>query len=95
MEKIRQACKATVTHIFQGGGVTEAKKKIQLTLITIKRCFLKNVKQPSLLPVAFGFTCIENTVLFGRKEILIKESRRKKEIKKAVFKLFNYKLWDV
>lgn len=77
------------------GGSQKQKKKIQLTLITIKPCFLKNVRQPSPLPVAFGSTCIENTVLFGRKEILIKESRRKKEKKKAVFKLFNYKLWDV
>lgn len=64
-------------------------------LITIRWGFLKDLGQPSPLPVALGSTYIENTVLFGRKEILIKESRRKKKKKNALSKFFNYKLGDV
>lgn len=92
--RIRQASKATDTHVFQG--VTEAKKKNTTDLdplITIKWGFLKDLRQPSPLPVALGSTYIENTVLFGRKKILIKESRRKK--KNALSKFFNYKLGNV
>lgn len=77
--RIRQASKATVTHVFQG--VTEAKKNTTDLdpLITIKWGFLKDLRQPSPLPDALGSTYIENTVLFGRKKILIKENRRKKK----------------